>query len=121
MVHVINQNMTKREERRARWQEHVRVWRKSGLSKKAYCDAERLSYQRFVFWSNHSEPQQRPQLRLVEISHPTEPEISLPKANCAEQANYPFKVEFPKGYTIALVERFSPSALVELVNTLESL
>ena len=39
----------------AYWQQHIDQWKGSGLSQQKYCQANDLTYHRFVYWRRKSE------------------------------------------------------------------
>jgi len=123
MVHNTKATRHTRKERQEEWRRHVEMWEESGLSKRAYCSEHELSYQRFLYWSkeNATKQAEAPQLKLVKLTTSASHRDIGTVTSCDSRASYPFRVQFPKGYSIALQEQFSASSLVRLINTLESL
>ena len=46
------------------WLEHVRSWRRSGLSRPAYCDRHHLNPRPFQHWVAQAQPSRRPKARI---------------------------------------------------------
>ena len=43
-------NLSEPQARHAYWQQQVNIWKESGLSGAKFCEANDLSYHRFVYW-----------------------------------------------------------------------
>jgi len=124
MVHITTTTTKRtRQEVQEEWRRHVISWKESGLSKRAYCTEHELSYQRFLHWSKEgvAEPEKVPQLRLVKLTTSSTPGAVATIPSRDRGASYPYRVELPKGYSVALQDQFSAATLVRLLNTLENL
>ena len=67
-----NDGATKRlhqrdEEKESFWRENLGLWRKSGQSKRAYCDATSVSYSSLVWWGREIERRDREQVARAQV------------------------------------------------------
>lgn len=123
MVHIKTSTTQRtRQEVQEQWRRHVIAWRVSGLTKRAYCSEHGLSYQRFLHWSKEGGPEAEevPQIKLVKLTTSSSAVAAAPVPSCAGDGTYPYRVEFAKGYSIALQDQFSAAALLRLINILEN-
>lgn len=60
------------------WQEHIKVQKESGLSRKAYCVKHHLNYDQFGYWVNKWRQQQPiPKLLPVHLNRPAPKPVTL--------------------------------------------
>lgn len=87
---------SKREDKVARWQRHLRQWRKSGLTQAAFCRQERLAYHQFVWWKRRLESCVEEHGTFVPVH------VLRPAASEHEEVNWQCELLTPFGLRIRL-------------------
>jgi len=59
-----------RKTRRKEWEERLKGWKDSGLSQKAYCEREGISFTSLRYWSAQVFREQKAELTLVSVRMP---------------------------------------------------
>ena len=95
------------------WQQQIRNWKASGLSQKQFCRRQALALSTFSYWKRRIEIPQAEDIKFYPLSipapkpHPADSGLRLLVGN--------------KRFTIEFKEEFSPTALKNLLSTLEQL
>jgi len=94
------------------WQQHIRQWQASGLSKMQYCRENELVYHQLIYWSDKT---RQPE------STPTETEsnfVSVSLAPAQTNSTSSLSVELPNGITVAGVSAETISLVPQLLRML---
>jgi transposase len=98
------------------WENHLKSWRRSRLSKAEYCRRKNISYHAFNYWKRKFEKQRSPSpITLVKLEEPKEVTSSFQKRTETSQSPIRFWV---KDFCIEVENNFSPAVLTQLVQTL---
>ena len=102
-------------ERERKWREHVRAWRKCGLSQADYCRRHALQQADFSWWK--SEIARRDERASLGAAMPAfvPVHVGLPQA-----ASYAFELELRGGRVLRFDSRIDPAALNAVVRALET-
>lgn len=98
--------------RAAFWAQHVEAWKKSGLSRRAYCQRESLKVRSFDYWRSKlkaksvSEGENQGRLRLVPLTNPEK-----------KQTKTSIKLEF-KDCVLIVDDLVAPDLLKLVITTL---
>lgn len=110
----------------AYWREHSHGWEMSGLSQRAYCEREGLSYSSFGYWRQ----QARQAAGLVALSAPHQPCKLIPiqivsesrahNASADKQVALPdaIHLQSPAGWQVTLPRNVDLSTLTRLLQQL---
>jgi len=94
------------------WQAHVSTWRKSGLSKAAYCRQYALSYHAFNYWKKKADRQKNTAVNFVPV-----PAIRI--GQLADRNHPPsLKVDLGNSLKIEVHDGFTPVTLSQVVQAL---
>jgi len=91
------------------WGERVEQWRQSGLSMRAYCRQERISFNGLRYWKA-KEPQPAESRRAVKLS------IAAPAVSCGRV----IEVVVAERFRVRVPEGFQSGELERVVRSLES-
>ena len=98
------------------WENHLRSWKRSGLSKAAYCRRKEISYHAFNYWKKRLEKPQPPSsITLVKLEGTEKVTSSFQKQHETSQSPIRFWV---KDFCIEVGDNFSKTSLVQLIQTL---
>lgn len=106
------------EEKRIQWQQHIQNWKKSGLSQKAYCEANNLKQNQLWYWNRKVHEQTfsssgKPNKKLT-VSDTAFVPVQMP----SDIAEPNLVVELPSGIRLHGVENTPTSTLKHLVAAL---
>ena len=98
------------------WENHLKSWKRSNLSKAAYCRRKHISYHAFNYWKKRLENPKPPSpITLVKLEQPKKDISSFQKEKVISPSSIRFWV---KDFCIEVENNFSPAVLSELVQTL---
>jgi hypothetical protein len=98
------------------WANHLKSWKRSNLSKAEYCRRKQISYHAFNYCKKRLEKLKSPSpITLVKLEEPKEVKSILQKQKVTSQSPLRFWV---KDFCIEVENNFSPSVLIQLVQTL---
>ena len=101
------------------WEHHLRSWKKSGLSKAAYCRQKEISYHAFNYWKKRIEKPKPPSpITLVKLEGTEKVTSSFQKQHETSHSSIRFWV---KDFCIEVEDNFSKAGLVQLIETLRSI
>ena len=75
------------------WKDHVDTWKGSGLSQIKFCQANALSYHRFVYWRRKFERDTEPRQAKSDSG-------GFAEVNCRPEANSGLTLSLPNGLVI---------------------
>jgi hypothetical protein len=116
-----------REEQAKLWARRIAVWKASGLSRRAYCERESLSYDAHRRWSyrlraGDGQAELLPVARFVPIAIGAQ--TGKPKSVLSvqrEPASDPIEIRLRGGRTLMLGAQFDEAAVARVVRLLETL
>lgn len=112
MPHKTNRN--NRPCHKRRWQAHVTILNKSGLSRAEYCRQHDLSYYAMTYWQKKLAGPNKTKTTLVPVPL---------KQNIQQTSDYPsqpaLKVILPGNVSVEVADHFSSTTLSRLLTTLE--
>ena len=98
------------------WESHLRSWKRSSLSKAAYCRRKEISYHSFNYWKKRLEKAKPPSpITLVKLEGTEKMTSSFEKPPMISQSPIRFWV---KDFCIEVGNHFSKTSLVQLIQTL---
>ena len=98
------------------WENHLKSWRRSSLSKAEYCRRKHISYHAFNYWKKRLEKPKVPSpITLVKLEETKNITSSFQKRTETSQSPIRFWV---KDFCIEVENNFSPAVLTQLVQTL---
>ena len=101
------------------WENHLKSWKRSGLSKAAYCRQKEISYHGFNYWKRRMEKSQPPSsITLVKLEETRNITSSFQQRSVTRQSSIRFWV---KDFCIEVGDNFSKTSLVQLIQTLRSI
>ena len=101
------------------WESHLRSWKRSSLSKAAYCRRKEISYHSFNYWKKRLEKAKPPSpITLVKLEQPKEDTPSLQKQKVISPSLIRFWV---KDFCVEVENDFSQTVLTQLVQTLRGI
>ena len=103
-------------ERERKWREHVRAWRKSGLSQAAYCRRHALQQADFSWWK--SQIARRDERASMSSAEPAFVPVHV---GLAQTASYAFELELRGGRVLRFDARVDSSSLKAFALALEAL
>ena len=98
-----------RDDKQQYWKKQIKLWRRSGLSKVAFCRENRISRWSFHYWKKRLQGNSEGAVSFVKL-----PEISIGSAQSAV-----FSVRLSDRYSVEVKSDFSPEALKRLLDVLE--
>ena len=101
------------------WENHIKSWKRSGLSKAGYCRKKHISYHAFNYWKKRLEKPKPPSpITLVKLEQPKEDTPSLQKQKVISPSLIRFWV---KDFCVEVENDFSQTVLTQLVQTLRGI
>ena len=101
------------------WESHLRSWKRSSLSKAAYCRRKEISYHSFNYWKKRLEKAKPPSpITLVKLEGTEKMTSSFEKQH--ENLESPIRF-WVKDFCIEVGDNFSKTSLVQLIETLRSI
>src|SRR5262245_8255681 len=98
-----------REEKEGFWNEHRKHQKESGLSGRAYCKKNQLSYRQFSYWSDRGAQQERAsKLMPIQIE-------ALPKVTSSQGTDTVCTLVFKKGYELKVHDQSLLPMLLSLL------
>ena len=101
------------------WENHLRSWKRSSLSKAAYCRRKEISYHAFNYWKRRLE-KSKPlsPITLVKLEESKDVISSFQEQHETSHSSIRFWV---KDFCIEVGDNFSKTSLVQLIETLRSI
>lgn len=101
------------------WENHLRSWKRSGLSKAAYCRRKEISYHAFNYWKKRLEKSQPPSsITLIKLEETEKITASFQQPLVTSRSSIRFWV---KDFCIEVGDNFSKTSLIQLIQTLRSI
>ena len=101
------------------WENHLGSWKRSRLSKAAYCRQKEISYHAFNYWKKRLEKPKPPSpIILVKLAETETITASFQQPPVTFQSPIRFWV---KDFCIEVADNFSKISLVQLIETLRSI
>ena len=101
------------------WENHIKSWKRSNLSKTEYCRRKHISYHAFNYWKRKLEKQGSPSpITLVKLEEPKEVIPSPDKQKITMSSPICFWVN---DFRIEVEKNFSQSVLIQLIKTLRKI
>ena len=101
------------------WENHLRSWKRSSLSKAAYCRRKEISYHSFNYWKKRLEkPKPSSPITLVKLEGTEKVTSIFQKQH--ETFHSPIRF-WVKDFCIEVGDNFSKRSLVQLIETLRSI
>jgi hypothetical protein len=98
------------------WENHLKSWKRGGLSKAEYCGRKHISYYAFNYWKKrHKKPKPPSSLTLIKLEDTQKITSSFQKPPVTSQSPIRFWV---KDFCIEVDNYFSPAVISQLVQTL---
>ncbi|MHC4139679.1 MAG: IS66 family insertion sequence element accessory protein TnpA [Planctomycetota bacterium] len=98
------------------WENHLKSWKKSGISRAEYCRNNQLSYHALNYWKKKFEKSKSaPRLTLVKLEEPKDVPSSFQPRPLHSQSAIRFWV---KDFCIEVENNFSATVLSQLVQIL---
>lgn len=98
------------------WEDHLKAWKRCGLSKAAYCRKKHISYHAFNYWKKKHEKAKPPSpITLVKLDETKNVTSSFQQKSITSKSSIRFWV---KDFCIEVDNHFSPAVLSHLVQTL---
>ena len=93
------------------WEEHVETFRKSGLSQKAYCRQQSISYWSFNSWKRKLE-KSKVKNNIIEIPRDKFKSLTSPPN--------PFEIIVSDNLKISIPDNFDPEILKQIIHAVEA-
>lgn len=101
------------------WESHLRSWKRSELSKAAYCRQKEISYHAFNYWKKRlEEPTPLSPITLIKLEDTEKVTASFQQSPVTSQSPIRFWV---KDFCVEVGDNFSKTSLVQLIETLRSI
>ena len=98
------------------WENHLRAWEKSGLSKAEYCRQKNISYHAFNYWKKRlSIPRSPSHITLVKLAETERVTSSFNQRSVTSQS--PIRLWLNE-FCIEVGNNFSAATLSQLIHTL---
>ncbi len=107
----MNPNLSKREANRQRWFDHIKDWKQSGLTQKAFCEQQQLRLGSFQRWRGIFMRGERPEASSAVSFLPVNV-TAAPASSLALRIDDHLRIEIPAG--------FDPVTLKQVVQALRA-
>ena len=107
----MNPNLSKREANRQRWFDHIKDWKQSGLTQKAFCEQQQLRLGSFQRWRGIFMRGENPEMTSAVSFLPVNVTVA-PASNLALLIDDHLRIEIPAG--------FDPVTLKQVVQALQA-
>ncbi len=98
------------------WENHLKSWQRSGISKAEYCRKKQISYHAFNYWKKRLEKSKPPSsITLVKLAETKNVPSSFQQRPVTSQSPLRFWV---KDFCIEVESDFSATVLIQLIQTL---